>query len=71
MEPQATVLPGQFAVLENSLHLALEVRHDFLVFDGEDPAGQHRVPMIHQSLVLQVVLAEFHQVIGERLALRE
>ena len=59
VESDAGVLPGQFAVLEKSTYLALEIVHHILVLNRQDAVGEHLMPMIQHALILKKVLADF------------
>ena len=48
--------------------LPLEICDNVFVADVEYFAGQDVVPMVHEPLILQVVLAELDEVIGKRLS---
>ena len=67
VEAQTGRLEGQAAEVQKSRYLAIEIGNDILVVPIEYEARQHRMPMVHQTLVLQVLFSQFGHVVSKGL----
>ncbi len=58
-------------MIENPPYLFVDIGNNIFVADVQYLPGQYVVPVIHQPLVLQVVLADIREVVTEALTFRE
>ena len=71
MELDAGRLEGQFAVVEDAAHVALEVVDHILVLDAQHTARQHGIPVVHELHVGAIVVGDVFQAVRELLTRRE
>src|SRR5580700_11681529 len=71
VEPQASLLEGQSAVLQQAAHLGFRVLDQRLVEHTVYAARQLRIEVRHESDVVVVIASEVLEVIGEALPARK
>ena len=71
VKSEAWLLEFKPTMVEDASYLPLKISYGIFVLDIKHEARQNTVPVIHQSLILQVVFADFRQVIGKWLPLGE